>query len=511
MTRRILKLLLILALLTATWLFYPALAQEGTIPTPPAELTTADVEAGMAIYQERCMSCHGATGMGDGELAAQSIQPPMPIGSVEYLAAADIALMRETVLNGRIERGMPPFGPGTTDPLSDEDVTNVLAAVYSLAPLNAPLPSAIVSGRVVNGTTGEDVTGNVTISLDGFTREFQPAISISTTLDAEGNFLFNLENVSPSWAFIASADYEGVDFTGDVFQLEALTPEQETIITVFDPTTEASDITLQQWHIVVDVVDGALQICEVFIFVNGGTTVYVGATGNPDEGTIRVPIPPESGEPSFRRGFGGADSFLPAQEFFQDGSDWVDVLPMRPDPGGMIILAQYSLPYEGEITLERPIYYPAEAISIVVPQGVEVDTDDGWEEGEAQNLTGQGNFVTYRLAAASTSDSYTLRLSGEPDLTASAAAGGSVVVRNENNELFIGVVALALVLGGAFYFYRSQRAAAAPQDEDEPEFDKESLLQAIADLDDQFAAGEIEESAYKAERQRLKTMLMDVW
>lgn len=116
-----------------------------------------------------------------------------------------------------------------------------------------------------------------------------------------------------------------------------------------------------------------MQIGEVFVFVNQGTTVYVGETGDPNGGTIRVPIPTEAGEPSFRRGFGGADSFLPAVEFFAAGTDWVDTLPVRPDPGGMIILAQYSLPYEDELTLERPIYYAAEAISIVVPEGMEVD------------------------------------------------------------------------------------------------------------------------------------------
>lgn len=72
------------------------------------------------------------------------------------------------------------------------------------------------------------------------------------------------------------------------------------------------------------------------------------------------------------------------------------------------------------------------------------------------------------------------------------------------------MAALAVVLGGAFYFYRSRQTATEP-DEDEPEYDKETLLQAIADLDDQFDAGEIDEADYKAERQRLKTMLMDVW
>src|SRR5690606_5285739 len=112
-----------------------------------------------------------------------------------------------------------------------QDVTNVLAALYDLAPLNAPIPEVVLRGRITNGTTGETVSDPMTVDLAAFTSAFEQTISISTTVDATGQFTFTLENVSPSWAFITSAVYEGVDFSGDVFQFSALAPEQEAILT----------------------------------------------------------------------------------------------------------------------------------------------------------------------------------------------------------------------------------------------------------------------------------------
>lgn len=513
MKRRTPIFLLLLSFLLTTLISFPALAQDNSTPLPtrPPELSGADAEAGMAIYQDRCATCHGATGLGDGELAAQSISPPLPIGTADYLATADLDVMRQMVLNGNMQVGMPPFGPGTTNPLSDEDVTNVLAALYDLAPLNAPIPEVVLRGRIANGTTGEMVSTPLPVELAAFTSAFEQTISISTTVDATGQFTFTLENVSPSWAFITSAVYEGVDFSGDVFQFSPLTPEQETVLTVFDPTSDSSNVVVDRWHIVADMSSGLLQMVEVFVFVNEGTTVYMGESGDPLNGTIRIPLPAEAESPSFRRGFGGLDSFLPANEFVPDGSDWVDTMPLRPGAGGVIILAQYTLPYDEEITLERSVPYAMGEISIVVPEGIEVDPDDNWEGGEVQSMGDQGSFVSYLHAAANPGDTITLRLSGEPVAVISTGAGGTAAVRNESNELFIGVVALLMVGGGAFYAYRTWQKSHAVDDEEELEWDKESLLQAIADLDDAYDSGELSEGEYQAERQRLKTLLLDVW
>jgi mono/diheme cytochrome c family protein len=93
-----------------------AAAQSASLPTQPP-----DAAEGLATFSERCSNCHGERALGDGELA-----------SPEYMRTAVPALMFETVTNGRVENGMPPFGPVSTDPLSDEERWNALAAVFSL-------------------------------------------------------------------------------------------------------------------------------------------------------------------------------------------------------------------------------------------------------------------------------------------------------------------------------------------------------------------------------------------
>ncbi len=486
-------------------------AQDEPIPPRPAELADADPVAGMAIYQARCASCHGATGLGDGEMAPLSINPPPPIGTGAYLAAADLATMRQMVLQGNMQRGMPPFGPGTSNPLSETDVTNVLAALYDLGGSSSVLPEVMVRGRVVNGTTGQTITEPLAIELNAFTRNFDQTVAITTTLDSEGNFTFSLTDVSPNWAFIPRVLYEGIDFSGDVFQFNSAQVEQDVTIQVYDATREDGNIVVTQWHIVADIVGGVLRLGEVFIFVNQGDEVYVGAAGDPMEGTLRLPLPPEVQTPIFQRGFTGAESFLPANELRRVGDDWVDLFPLYPDGGGMILLAQYDLAYPGSLTLERPVYYAVQSLSLVLPQGVTLDPADGWGEGVVQNMGAQGTFVTYRYAAATPGSTITMRLSGEPVFTApSNTLDAAALGRNENNELFIGVLALAAVLGGAFYFYRSRQAAPALE-EAEPALDKEDLLQAIAELDDQYEDGELSEAEYLAERQRLKVMLLDLW
>ena len=70
--------------------------------------------------------------------------------------------------------------------------------------------------------------------------------------------------------------------------------------------------------------------------------------------------------------------------------------------------------------------------------------------------------------------------------------------------LTVGLGAVAIVLLGiGFWLYRRQpRAAGSTRDE---------LLQALAELDDDYAAGEVEAAEYRRERQQLKDKLKRQW
>jgi hypothetical protein len=72
--------------------------------------------------------------------------------------------------------------------------------------------------------------------------------------------------------------------------------------------------------------------------------------------------------------------------------------------------------------------------------------------------------------------------------------------------LAIGLGALVLALAGiGFWLYRRPRAKAAAARS------KDDLLEAIAELDDAYAAGDMPEAEYQKERELLKRELLRVW
>jgi mono/diheme cytochrome c family protein len=102
-------------------------------PTPMPTLVLApaqapSVEAGKAIYAEKCAPCHGNTGMGDG---AQGIQLGVTVpafGLPEVARPAIPADWFTTVSRGRMDRFMPPF----TSSLNDEQRWDVVTYAMSL-------------------------------------------------------------------------------------------------------------------------------------------------------------------------------------------------------------------------------------------------------------------------------------------------------------------------------------------------------------------------------------------
>jgi mono/diheme cytochrome c family protein len=99
-------------------------------PMPTLVLSPAQapsVEAGKAIYAEKCAACHGETGLGDG---AQGIQLGVTVpafGLAEIARPATPAEWYTTVTRGRMDRFMPPFTS-----LNDEQRWDVVAYALSL-------------------------------------------------------------------------------------------------------------------------------------------------------------------------------------------------------------------------------------------------------------------------------------------------------------------------------------------------------------------------------------------
>jgi mono/diheme cytochrome c family protein len=104
-------------------------------PAQPMELPTRrpNAQAGAALYQEKCIRCHGASGRGDGEVAAQ-IQsqfgkPVADLTSDVIARARTPEAWYNIVANGNLQSGMPGFA-GSLDVNQRWDV---IAYAWTLA------------------------------------------------------------------------------------------------------------------------------------------------------------------------------------------------------------------------------------------------------------------------------------------------------------------------------------------------------------------------------------------
>ena len=100
------------------------------------------IAAGMSIYEDRCVSCHGERGDGRGEKAEQ-----LSIAPADFTDAHKMSAATDGELFWKISRGKRPM-PGFKDKLSEQERWQLVDYIRTFsprivdAPLNAPHPSA---------------------------------------------------------------------------------------------------------------------------------------------------------------------------------------------------------------------------------------------------------------------------------------------------------------------------------------------------------------------------------
>jgi mono/diheme cytochrome c family protein len=131
---------------------------EGAYP-----VNTPDLVRGGAIYADKCLDCHGPTGLGDGDSASGLPVPVAAIGTRELAIANSPLQWYSTVTNGDMENYMPPFTS-----LTDQERWDVIAYVYSLsAPLSLDDSGATLYAQDCASCHGVDLKGteDVPVSL----------------------------------------------------------------------------------------------------------------------------------------------------------------------------------------------------------------------------------------------------------------------------------------------------------------------------------------------------------
>jgi mono/diheme cytochrome c family protein len=116
---------------------------------PPYEATlTGNAERGFAAYGVFCARCHGATGEGgpaDGKMAPGKTGPRKSgwLGSIvnpSYLALISDQNLRSIIIAGRPDEGKPDWRSDGPQPMTDQQITDIVAWLASKRVANPGQP-----------------------------------------------------------------------------------------------------------------------------------------------------------------------------------------------------------------------------------------------------------------------------------------------------------------------------------------------------------------------------------
>jgi mono/diheme cytochrome c family protein len=109
----------------------PAAAPVPTAPAAPSG--PPDASRGAAVYATYCAGCHGATGNGDGPLAAALNPPPAKHSDGTYMNTLSDEHLYRVIREGGAAVGKSPLMAAWGGTLSEAQIRDVAAFVRSLA------------------------------------------------------------------------------------------------------------------------------------------------------------------------------------------------------------------------------------------------------------------------------------------------------------------------------------------------------------------------------------------
>jgi hypothetical protein len=174
------------------------------------------------------------------------------------------------------------------------------------------------------------------------------------------------------------------------------------------------------------------------------------------------------------------------------------------------IITTFSLPYKNQLELSQPFSLPVDSETIIVPQGVQVESDQLQDAG-TQTFQGT-SYHLYQGGNLATGSDLTFTLSGRP-------GGATGFHLDWRTSMLVGVGAVGLVLIGLGIYFtlrdrlRYKREGEEIEGEVPPEVveeDRVTIIDAIITLDEQYKRGSITRPVYEKRRAELKDRLRNL-
>jgi hypothetical protein len=383
-------------------------------------------------------------------------------------------------------------------------VLTVLAVVSVLLGASNRSLAARIQGQVSNGTTQQPLGArkvNVISPRGGM------AVVGEATTDANGHFVIDDNQIGANGFYLLQTTYEGVDYNAPV-QFDP-SGNASVNVTVYESTSKEPSLRINSARVIVRAEGSQAHIQELFAVDNPTRKAYT----NP-KGTFFFHVATGVGNPTVAA-VGLMNMPLPQNpEKGKSPGDFYIAYAMK--PGTNVMMVTYDADYTGQqLNLDDSVAYPIERMQLfVVPPSLTVKSNLFTRAGRDSD-TGAQIYEAGRLKAGA---GFAAQLAGEP------AAGGEQANTGQQQEgtqvkivpdsitslgipfllCFLLVLLWALGIRAAKEWprWKARQQGSPVQKQFRAKLD--TLINSIADIDELFASGKIQEKQYWKERLELK-------
>ena len=356
-----------------------------------------------------------------------------------------------------------------------------------------------VHGSVVSAVGA--LPSDLTVTLRGYdhgqdaTSGPQETLTLTATPGAAGSVLFENIDLIPGRLLVAEVEYKGIAYQSEFAAVDAGTSEVTlSPVTLYDTSSDFSQLTIDQSHIFLEIADGKLQVIEFFNLTNPTKTTIIIPVADDQMALVKMPS-------------GMTNLGYDAQQGDATPVQATDGFALPPSDKKYGVVAGFETPYVDSAEFELPFVLGLTSGSVLVPVGVKLEGAGLTDMGQ-QDIGSGSIYQAYEFGEIKPGDSLSLKLTGTPksaDTTTTAPEAKS----NQPLVIGAGVLGLALIVLGGWLFLRDRKRADQKEGDDEDaEFeDSESVLDAIIALDDLHRAGKLPDEAYQKRRAELKEQL----
>jgi Carboxypeptidase regulatory-like domain len=350
--------------------------------------------------------------------------------------------------------------------------------------------SGQLSGRVVNGSADSAAVAGATVSvslLDG------PNKKLVTTVTADDSGAYQVDGLQGGTGavYVASVSYQDETYSSNPVSV-AENGQAQADVTVYGAGSARDALSIQRLSIVLagtDQGNGLLSIVESYRVSNSSTNAYVGDLSAGEKTSLDLPL------------FKGARALTPLQGFTLD--DVVETsngfaLTSPVLPGENAVSFTYDVPFTStSLALLRALAYPTQLVQLI-PGSVQAKSPQLQTQSQLQ--LGNRSFPTLEASNLAAGSPLVIDVSGLP-----AQPTPLIDLDRQSVQLLfvggiVGAIALAVVL---------QRRLGTRLDVQLLDRERRAFLNQIADLDEEYEGGTIDDAKYAGERERLMERLRE--